>query len=74
MMKCCIMQWLNGIVLDLTLRRCWFEPNQRHCVVSLSKTHYSLFSTGSTLKAGPDKIKFTMCCLRENLSECLTQD
>ena len=25
-----------------------FKPHQRHCVVSLSKTHLSLLSTGST--------------------------
>ena len=25
-----------------------FEPHRRHCVVSLSKTHLSLLSTGST--------------------------
>ena len=27
-----------------------FEPHRRHCVVSLSKTHLSLLSTGSTQK------------------------
>ena len=38
-------QWLNGWVLDSRPRGCRFEP---HCVVSLSKTHLSLLSTGST--------------------------
>ena len=41
-------QWLRGRVLDSTPRGGGFEPHQRHCVVSLSKTHLSLLSTGST--------------------------
>ena len=41
-------QWLSGRVLDSRPRACWFKLHQRHCVVSLSKTHLSLFSTGST--------------------------
>ena len=32
-------QWLSGRVFDLRPRGCGFEPHQRHCVVSLSKTH-----------------------------------
>ena len=36
--------WLSGRVLDSRPRRCGFEP---HCVVSLSKTHKSLLSSGS---------------------------
>ena len=39
---------LSGRVLDSRLRGCGFEPHQRHCIVSLSKTHYPLLSTGST--------------------------
>ena len=34
-------QWLCGRVLDSKLRGCRFEPHRHHCVVSLSKTHYS---------------------------------
>ena len=34
-------QWVSGRVLDL-------RPSLRHCVVSLSKTHISLLSTGSS--------------------------
>ena len=34
-------QWLNGRVLDSGPRGGRFEPHQRHCLVSLSKTHYS---------------------------------
>ena len=41
-------QWLSGRVLDSRLRGRGFEPHRHHCVVSLSKTHLSLFSTGST--------------------------
>ena len=41
-------QWLSGRVLDSRLRVWGFEPHQRHCVVSLSKTHLSLLSTGTT--------------------------
>ena len=31
-------QWLNGRVLDSRPRAREFEPHQRHCAVSLSKT------------------------------------
>ena len=56
-------QWLSGIKdiskhfiassfklgqLDSRWRGCGFEPHQRHCVVSLSKTFYPLLSTSST--------------------------
>ena len=41
-------QWLSGRVLDSRPRGHGFEPHRRHCVVSLSKTHLSLPSTGST--------------------------
>ena len=43
-------QWLRGRVLGSRLRGCGFEPHRHHCVVSLSKTHLSLLSTGSTLE------------------------
>ena len=32
-------QWLSGRVLDSRQKGPGFEPHQRHCVVSLSKTH-----------------------------------
>ena len=32
-------QWLSGRVLGSRPRTRGFEPHQRHCVVSLSKTH-----------------------------------
>ena len=41
-------QWLSGRVLDSRPKGRGFEPHRRHCVVSLSKTHLSLLSTGST--------------------------
>ena len=41
-------QWLSNRVLDSRPRGHGFEPHWRHCVVSLSKTHLSLLSTGST--------------------------
>ena len=41
-------QWLSGRVLDSRRRGRWFEPLRCHCVVSMSKTHLSLLSTGST--------------------------
>ena len=44
-------QWLTGRELDLRLRVCGFEPHLRHCVLSLSKTHESLLSTGSIEEA-----------------------
>ena len=39
-------QWLSGRVLDSKPRGGGFEPHWRQCVVSLSKTHLSLLSTG----------------------------
>ena len=41
-------KWLCGTVLDYRPRGREFEPHRCHCVVSLSKTHLSLLSTGST--------------------------
>ena len=41
------MQWHSGRVLACIPRGCEFEPHQCHCIVSLSKTHLSLHSTGS---------------------------
>ena len=41
-------QWLSGRVLGSGPGGCGFEPLRRHCVVSMSKTHLSLLSTGST--------------------------
>ena len=38
--------WLSIRVLDPRLRGCRFEPHKSHCIVSLSKTHYPLLSTG----------------------------
>ena len=38
----------SDCVLVSRLRGCRFEPHWRHYVVSLSKTLYSLLSTGST--------------------------
>ena len=36
------------VVFDLISRGCRFEPHQRPCLVSLSKTLFPLLSTGST--------------------------
>ena len=33
-------QWLSGRVLDSRPKGGGLEPHRRHCVVSLSKTHY----------------------------------
>ena len=41
-------QWLSGRVFDSRRKGHGFEPHRYHCVVSLSKTHSSLLSTGST--------------------------
>ena len=35
-------------MLNSRQKGCRFEPHRLHCIVSLSKTHYSLLSTGST--------------------------
>ena len=39
---------LGGRVLDSRLLGSGSEPHQHHCVVSLSMTHLSSLSTGST--------------------------
>ena len=44
------MQCLSGRVLNLRSKGRLFKPRQRHCVVSLSRTHYSLLSTVSMQK------------------------
>ena len=41
-------QWLSGGVLDLRSEGFGVEPHWRHCILSLSKTLYHLFNTGST--------------------------
>ena len=41
-------QWLSCSVLDSRPMGWGFEPHQRHCVLSLSKTHLTWLSTGST--------------------------
>ena len=41
-------QLLSGRMLDSRLSGYRFKPHQQHCIMSLSKTHYSLHSTGST--------------------------
>ena len=51
--KCKGAQWLSSRVLDLRPRDCRFEPHRCHCVVSLSKTHLSLLSIGSTQEDPP---------------------
>ena len=51
--QCMGEQWLSGRVLDSRPRGPGFEPHRRHCVVSLSKTHLSLLSTGSTEEDRP---------------------
>ena len=58
-------QGLSGRVLDSRPRGRGFQPNRRHCFVSLSKTHLSLLSMGSTQEE------------RErsgSVVECLTRD
>ena len=46
----------DGRALDWVSKGYWFEPHCRrsYCVVSLSKTLYSLLSTCSTLEDLPD--------------------
>ena len=41
-------QWFRGRVLKVRSRGCWFELQQRHCVVTLSKTLYPLLISVST--------------------------
>ena len=41
-------QWHSGRVLDSRPKGRRFEPHKRHYIVSLSKTHLSLLSSGST--------------------------
>ena len=46
--------WLSGRVLVSGPRGPEYEPHRHHCVVSLSKTHLLLLSTGSTQETCPD--------------------
>ena len=41
-------QWFSGRMLGLRPMDYGFDPHRRHCVVSLTKTHLSLLSTGLT--------------------------
>ena len=43
-------QWLSGRLLDSISKGGEFETHRQHCVVSLSKTHLSLLSTGKHSK------------------------
>ena len=45
-----------GRVLDSRPKGRGFEPHRRQCVVSLSKTHLSLLSTGYTQEEPPRNI------------------
>ena len=47
-------QWLSGRVLDSRQSGHRFEPYRHHCVVSLSKTHLSLFNLIQPRKTGTD--------------------
>ena len=55
-------QWLSCRMLDSRSKGCRFEPHWRCCIVSFSKTHSSLLSTGLTQEDGPDMTK--ICWLR----------
>ena len=50
-------QWLSARVLDSRPRGHRIQPHPRHCVMSLSKTHLSLLSTGSTQRPVPTLLK-----------------
>ena len=52
-----ISRWLSGRVLESRSRVCGFEPD---CVVSLSKTLYTLLSTSST-QEGPSQHDSKKC-------------
>ena len=43
-----LLKWASGRVFGSRLRGCSFVPYPRHCIVYMSKTLYSLLSTGST--------------------------
>ena len=47
-------------VLDSRSRGCGYEPHQRHCIVSLSKTLYPLLSTGSN-QEDPSRHELKKC-------------
>ena len=47
------MQWPSGRVLDSRPKGWGFEPHQRHCIVSLSKTNISLLVLVQPRKTRP---------------------
>ena len=47
-----VAQRLSSRVIDLRLRVRTFKPHWMLCIVSLSKTHHPLLSTGSTQEEG----------------------
>ena len=52
-----------------TCRHRGFQPHRRHCVVSVSKTHLSLLSTGPTQEE-PGRVAQSVTCLATDA--CLT--
>ena len=55
----CLMgaHWLSGRALDSRPKGGGLESHQRHCIVSLSKTHWSLLNTNSTQQTHPSIIE-----------------
>ena len=64
-------QWLSGRVLDSRPRGRGFEPNRRHCVVSLSKTHLYCLVLVQPRKTRPD-ITVKMLTGREESKQTMT--
>ena len=64
----------SGSVEDCLARDRGFEPHPRHCVVSLSKTHLSMLSTGSTQQDITEKLLNGMLRIKSNKQVSLVSD
>ena len=65
------MQWLSGRVLVSRSRSYRFEPHRHRCIVSLSKTHLSLLSTGSSQKTSPNIAEIVYCEMKNQVKQSM---
>ena len=67
------MRWLSGRVLDSRPRGCGFEPQNRHCVVSLSKTYNPSLLLVQSREARPYITEKLVMGRKESIKQTNTQ-